>query len=478
MTLLLLLACDAAKPDEGVVDLGALTAQADSTIPTVYAVSWENSHEGVERFVEYGRSGEGFDRRTNSLPGSAGKVIGLTGGQSWDLRAVVIGEDGVRGESDVLTVEVAPPPSGLPRFLLQSADPDRQPNLQGLHFVSIIQDGNAWLAAVDENGDYAWWLESENNRDIDALHTSADGTGLLYTHFGLSGADTGIGHIQFDGTGASYTPAPEGHHDALEAADGTLYYISAELSEDTVIEGGETRDVSTDTIMRIPPGTTESELMFSFPDDYPHSPYRTCGHFDKEKAGGGYDFSHTNSVMLDEDAGQLLFMSKNLDSLTAIDVDSGDFLWQIGGRWSDYTDVAGDDPPDDDGAWKVDGANLTWWSHGHMSDYWHDGMLVFDNGYHHFEMSSRVVEYRIDHEARTIEKVQEWASPSGTFSPVLGDARRLPNGHRLLAFMLEGRLLEVTPEGETVWDIGLELGAGIGRITHVPDIYAGQPGPE
>ena len=108
-----------------------------------------------------------------------------------------------------------------------------------------------------------------------------------------------------------------------------------------------------------------------------------------------------------------------------------------------------------------------------MSDYWGEGMLVFDNGYHHLKLVSRVVEYRIDHDARTLEKVQEWESPAGAFSPVLGDAQRLPNGNRLLAYMLEGRVTEVTTDGDVVWDAVLELGAGVGRITHVPDVYAG-----
>lgn len=482
MTFLLLLACDSESPDgvpgESIVDLGPLTAVVDTMIPTVFTVSWEDSFEGTERFIEYGRTGEAFDRRTNALPGTTGKVIGLTGGQSWDLRAVVIGADGERGESEVLTVEVVAPPSELQRFVLLSADAEREPNLQSLHFVSVIQDGNAWLAAVDENGDYAWWLESENNRDIDALHTAVSGTGLLYTHFGTAAEDAGIGHIQFDGSGAGYTVAYPAHLDARDATDGTHYYLSAETMRNVQLEDGTVTDLRTDTVRRIPAGATESETLFSFEEKFPHPYYRTCNHFDEERPAGGLDFSHINSLMIDEDAGQVLILSKNLDALMSMDIQSGEFLWQIGGRWSDYRDVDGDQPPTNDQAWQVDGPNATWWSHAHMSDYWHDGMLVFDNGAHHGVMTSRVVEYSIDHDAKTIEKVNEWPSPSGTFTPALGDGRRLPNGNRLLAFMLEGRLLEVTPEGETVWDIGLELGAGIGRVTHVPDIYAGQPGPE
>jgi hypothetical protein len=400
-------------------------------------------------------------------------VIGLTGGQDWSIRGVAVTADGVRHETEATTVSVAAPPSALPRFVLQSSVAADRDNPDALLFVLVVQEDDSRIVALDENAEYAWWMESEGRRDIDGLHAEPGGGGLVFTHFGVNDtAGTGIGHVRFDGTVTRYDPAPEGHHDAIARADGVQFYIRAELTENAPLEGGTETTLSADSIWRLDAGADTPRRLFGFSDGYPHEPWRTCAHFNQETAGGGHDFSHSNSLMLDEAEGEVLVMSKNLDSLTAVDAESGEFKWQIGGRYSDFRDVAGDDPPDDETAWRVDGPAKTWWSHGHMSDYWRDGMLVFDNGYHHNEVVSRVVEYRIDHDAKTIEKVQDWPSPAGTFNPILGDARRLPNGNRMLAYTLEGRVSEVTATGDVVWDAVLELGAGAGRLVVVDDPYA------
>jgi len=44
----------------------------------------------------------------------------------------------------------------------------------------------------------------------------------------------------------------------------------------------------------------------------------------------------------------------------------------------------------------------------------------------------------------------------------LGDVSRLPNGNTLITWGTSGRIEEVTPEGETVLQIDLPLGAGFG----------------
>ena len=106
-----------------------------------------------------------------------------------------------------------------------------------------------------------------------------------------------------------------------------------------------------------------------------------------------------------------------------------------------------------------------------MSHFWGDGFLVFDNGYHHAEMSSRVVEYTIDPEAHTLQKVWEFASETGVFNPLLGDARRLPNGNTLVSWTISGMLTEITPDGVVVWRASVDLGSATGRLVYVSDIY-------
>lgn len=106
-----------------------------------------------------------------------------------------------------------------------------------------------------------------------------------------------------------------------------------------------------------------------------------------------------------------------------------------------------------------------------MSHFWGDGFLVFDNGYHHPDLVSRVVEYHIDPEARTLKKVWEFASETSDFNPLLGDAKRLPNGNTLVSWTISGMVTEISPEGEVVWRASGDLGGATGRLVYVPDIY-------
>ena len=82
-----------------------------------------------------------------------------------------------------------------------------------------------------------------------------------------------------------------------------------------------------------------------------------------------------------------------------------------------------------------------------------DGTLIcFDNGnirpssIHH----SRIVEYDLD----KMELVWSYVDsmPPAFFSPYMGSVERLWNGNTFICESAFGRLFEVTPEGETVWE--------------------------
>lgn len=106
-----------------------------------------------------------------------------------------------------------------------------------------------------------------------------------------------------------------------------------------------------------------------------------------------------------------------------------------------------------------------------MSHFWGTGFLVFDNGYHHPEVVSRVVEYAFDADARTLRKVGSIDDEDGAFNPLLGDARRLRSGNTLVSWSLSGKLTEHTPDGAVAWRASASLGTATGRVTYVPDVY-------
>jgi len=80
-------------------------------------------------------------------------------------------------------------------------------------------------------------------------------------------------------------------------------------------------------------------------------------------------------------------------------------------------------------------------------------LLVLDNGMHTYYDPmgfSRVLE--IDPLTDEILWVYEDVPRSNFYTSILGNAQRLPNQNTLICDATEGRIFEVTPSGETVWE--------------------------
>ena len=112
-----------------------------------------------------------------------------------------------------------------------------------------------------------------------------------------------------------------------------------------------------------------------------------------------------------------------------------------------------------------------------MSDVWDGGMLVFDNGYHHDPRASRIVEYAVDTEARTVTRGFTFDSETEEFNALLGDGRRLPNGNILVSWTLQGVLTELTRDGDVGWRNSVDLGTATGRLAYSENVYDGLTGP-
>ncbi len=80
-------------------------------------------------------------------------------------------------------------------------------------------------------------------------------------------------------------------------------------------------------------------------------------------------------------------------------------------------------------------------------------LLIFDNGPHRVDHPlphSRVLEVELA--TRRIAWSYQERRPYDFFSPLISNAQRLPNGNTLVCEGNFGRLFEVTPAGELVWE--------------------------
>ncbi len=139
--------------------------------------------------------------------------------------------------------------------------------------------------------------------------------------------------------------------------------------------------------------------------------------------GGPYqdDWTHVNDVeVLDENV--FMVSIRNFDQVVAIDRDSSDVVWRLG-EDDDHSTLFEQHNPD-----YLQGENDT------------PTVLVADSE------NDRVVEYARDGDDWT----RTWVLSGGLHEP--RDADRLPNGNTLIAERMGHRILEVTPEGDVVWE--------------------------
>ncbi|MBX2802115.1 MAG: aryl-sulfate sulfotransferase [Myxococcales bacterium] len=236
-------------------------------------------------------------------------------------------------------------------------------------------------------------------------------------------------------TGATTTwPLIDAHHDHVVHTDGSVVYLSRDRLPDRWFAG--TYPLATDVVRRLDPGDGGDERLFSLLESVPVEPWYTCSHM----APGRFlpdllDWSHANSLAVDS-LGAITVGVRHFDAVVRL-TPAGEVAWWMGGRFATLEPVDGAEPP----------------RHGHFSDAWPGGLLVFDNGNHVDDAVTRLVEYAVDEEAGTYEEVWSYDHPEGLFFGAQGDAVRLPGGNVLVSWSGAQQIWEITRQGEVVWEL-------------------------
>jgi len=157
----------------------------------------------------------------------------------------------------------------------------------------------------------------------------------------------------------------------------------------------------------------------------------------------GSDFDHPNSIDIDPN-GNYLVSFRNLDSILLIDSHTGDVLWRLGGKRSDFTFVG--DP-------------LNGFSGQHCVRFLLDGnILLLDNGSLHDPPLTRAVEYALDPVAHTARLVWEFRPPVPAFNAFTGSALRDSAGSTWVGLSYSGVIYRVGADGTISWKATLTEG--------------------
>ena len=216
------------------------------------------------------------------------------------------------------------------------------------------------------------------------------------------------------------------HHDARRTESGGCLYMTVERMDDADarrVQGGQ-------------PGTDEGGMWSDVLVEVDASgnrvwEWRSAEHLDPARHVVTFndlrdEWSHGNTVV-PLTGERVMFSFRNISTVGIIDKTTGAIAWQIG----DDVLAQQHDPS------MLDNGNV----------------LIYDNGSHSRRNplpASRVIEV----DPTTNEIVWEYRDnpPFNFFSAYISGARRLPNGNTLITEGQPGRIFQVTPEGEVVWE--------------------------
>ncbi|WP_366553780.1 arylsulfotransferase family protein [Aquibaculum sediminis] len=223
------------------------------------------------------------------------------------------------------------------------------------------------------------------------------------------------------------------HHDLTVGPDGRIYTLTHEIVRKRLEGFNHLDDAWLEDYLVVLSPEGEEQLKLPLTEAVARSPYRHLIHTVASYSLG--DPLHTNAVNLVgpeaaeslpfAEEGDVMLSFRELNAIGVINPEREELVWATRGPWLGQHDA---DP--------LPNGNI----------------LLFDNygNYQSDEGISRVMEF----DPRSMEIVWDYAGSAEEplDSAIRAEQQRLENGNTLIVESNGGRILEVTPEGEIVWE--------------------------
>jgi len=169
-----------------------------------------------------------------------------------------------------------------------------------------------------------------------------------------------------------------------------------------------------------------------------------------------FDYFHINSIEVDSDD-NLLVSSRTTFAVYKIDRNSGEVIWQLGGKESDFEMGPG-----------------TWMRYQHDARRQSDGTItVFDNGGVQKDDKSYGLVFELDEDEMTATLAREYGHPDRRVAAVMGSMQVLPNGNAFLGWGSDPLFSEFGEGGELLFSAGFAPEVDSYRAFRFP--WSGQP---
>jgi hypothetical protein len=402
--------------------------------------------------------GFGFTRRRFLRALSAGAFLALANGcgmneRDTKLRSSRIPKTGPLRASKVWPLPgVTPvPPKGVWAF---RSRPDLGPaaaevtrredgTSPGYVFLALKEGaGNHGPMILDDSGQLVWFGKYEKARDFKVQYYG--GRHVLTWWEGSVITGHGVGeYVIFDDSYREIARVRAGngyrgdlHEFQITPQDTALLTAYAEVPADLSAIGGSKDGAAWDGIVQEVDIET-GEVLFEW-HSLDHIGVEESYIEPPEDPDFVYDYFHINSIDVDHD-GNLLVSARNSWTVYKIDRETGEVIWRLGGKKSDFE--MGED---------------TSTAFQHDARRHEDGTItIFDNGAHpKVHDQSRAILLRLDEEEMRATLLREYASPDLILSTSQGNAQLLSNGNVFVGWGSAPFVSEFSRDGELLLNAG------------------------
>lgn len=368
------------------------------------------------------------------------------------------------GYRDPVATDFWQPARTTQRGVLQH-DPERA--RPGLTLYTSSHDQRAYLIDMDGNRVHEWALRysqiwrpgdfikrpmADGFTYIEKAHLFPNGD-LLALYTAIGDTPWGYGLVKMDANSrVIWKYAAHAHHDFDFDDDGNIYVLTQEIRREPL--GGHAQHLTTpridDYIVKLSPDGREIDKLWLM-DVFAKSPFGRRLMFVSHQAKETGDYLHTNSIHVLREpvpglpqsrAGQVLVSMREVNTVALVDIEMRRIVRSMAGPWMRQ----------------------------HDAQFLPNGrLLLFDNeGDESGFGASRVLE--LD----PVSQKVLWSYGGRPDQPLDSVARssqtRLDNGNTLIVESLAGRLIEVTPEGEIVWEFVNPVRGGM-KGDRIPIIF-------
>ena len=339
---------------------------------------------------------------------------------------------------------------------------------------------NYFSAAIDQSGKEIWNSGSEN-----IVYYSTSQSGNVFGCTLVSGTENNLPGMEFTFDGEIIWEEPNDeflHHDMIKLPNGNYLGI-VEVGSLGPIPIGDWTPLFSGLGFQADGVTIEfpwiGDKLVEWNKDtkdvvWEWSVFDHFSMMDYDQYGGTwsqayqdlhYDWTHVNAVIFDEEESTLYISSRHLSRITKIDYPSGNVIWNLGHQMASSDVEMGTDIgfSFQHSLQKLDNGNI----------------LTFDNGNLAPEFRgtdnpvSRAIEISID--GNNSELVWSYELQQELFGFASGNTQKLQNGNVLITTVGGGgRSLEVTSNGDIVWEVNYNLSLPNGavyRAHRIPGLY-------